>query len=335
MKRCLLVCGIFAVLSANAQYQPQEGGGFFVRIDSVTPLNTLIARLERDWQFVHTYKAYWIGYTEDMWSIAARKDAAVQALVDFCERSSNLHARVGVIYTLHLIGINSIIDGRADERFVNERARSALLYLLKYDDLQPTIVGLLTRDPNWMDVPEVFTAMERSKSDCWSLNNYLSQYPIGLPIAQPIPKCFKQEVSMPEFGGAKAESERDEWISVRLNIDTVLAKIYHAKWQNIAIDTALLAGNFTGHSLAICSVHFKPMKPMTLYIRDFLEEVTDVGFMKFGSRLQYYLEGNKLHICTQMTAKQRLIDYWRALPKIEKNKFERFRRCEFDFRTIP
>ena len=69
---------------------PVEGGGIRMKIDSTAPISELINRLNSIWQFLETGKLYWIGYTEDMFSIAARKDAAIQPLLNFIDTSQNL-----------------------------------------------------------------------------------------------------------------------------------------------------------------------------------------------------------------------------------------------------
>lgn len=84
-------------------------------IDSTTSLINLIDRLSGDWQFIETGKMYWIGYTNDMFSIAARGDSAIGPLVKVVETSSKLKERLGAIYTLHLIGIDRSIKGRGNE----------------------------------------------------------------------------------------------------------------------------------------------------------------------------------------------------------------------------
>src|SRR5450432_4123868 len=62
---------------------PVEGGGIRMKIDSTTPLNKLIYRLNDNWHFLETGKGYWIGYTEDMFSIASRGNESIRALTDF------------------------------------------------------------------------------------------------------------------------------------------------------------------------------------------------------------------------------------------------------------
>jgi hypothetical protein len=110
---------IDAAPSGKENYLPVEGGAIHMPIDSTTSLINLIDRLSGDWQFIETGKMYWIGYTNDMFSIAARGDSAIGPLVKVVETSSKLKERLGAIYTLHLIGIDRSIKGRGNEPFVN------------------------------------------------------------------------------------------------------------------------------------------------------------------------------------------------------------------------
>ena len=118
---------IDATPSSRQNYIAVEGGGWKVKIDTTISLDSLIGRLSKNWQFIEAGKMYWIGYTEDMYSIAARGDSAIQSLINVLQSSSNSYAKYGAIYCLHLIGINSTIEGRFYEKFVSPKARTALL----------------------------------------------------------------------------------------------------------------------------------------------------------------------------------------------------------------
>jgi hypothetical protein len=155
--------------SGQRNYRAVEGGSEPVKIDTVTPLPELIKRFEKPWQFVETGKMYWIGYTDDMYSIAAYKDRAIQPLIKFIETNDNEDAKIGAVYALHLIGINSEIVGRFTEKFTNKNAREALLYLLKYHDLDGTIMELLIRDPWLSDVPVLFSRLSTEDKAPWYL----------------------------------------------------------------------------------------------------------------------------------------------------------------------
>jgi len=147
--------------SGRENYLPVEGGSIHMNIDSTTSLATLIKRLSGKWELLETGKMYWIGYTDDMFSIAARGREAINPLVHLVEANSNSQAKLGAIYTPHLIGIRRRIVGRFVEAFVNTSARKALLYLLKYPDWQPMIMQLLIRDPWLSDVPDLIACMQR------------------------------------------------------------------------------------------------------------------------------------------------------------------------------
>jgi hypothetical protein len=60
-----------------------EGGWQHVAIDTNTPLPQLIKRLDSNWREIETGKGYWIGYTDDMYSIAAHGDEAIDPLLNF------------------------------------------------------------------------------------------------------------------------------------------------------------------------------------------------------------------------------------------------------------
>jgi hypothetical protein len=139
--------------SGRQAYLPVEGGSIPMKIDFTTPLDSLLQRLNKDWRLIETGKGYWIGYTHDMFSIAARGDSAIQPLVSFFYSTNSLNGKEGVIYCLHLIGINSTIVGRFMEEFVNPQARAALLGLASDPKYLRLIVTLLARDPWKSDLP--------------------------------------------------------------------------------------------------------------------------------------------------------------------------------------
>ena len=182
--------------SGRQNYIAVEGGGWKMKIDTTTSLDSLIGKLSKNWQFIETSKMYWIGYTEDMYSIAARGDNAIQSLINVLQNSSSDHAKYGAIYCLHLIGINRTIVGRFTEEFVNTKAREALLQFLKDTFLQEAIMRLLIRDPWTSDIPYIIETMKSCQTDCWSLVNGLTRYKIdNPPIHQSIPDNI-QEISI-------------------------------------------------------------------------------------------------------------------------------------------
>ena len=177
--------------SGEENVRAVTGGGTHVHIDKKTPLIKLIHRLEKKWQFEETFKAYWIGYTDDMYSIAAYKDKAIDPLIKYIHETNSPSARVGAVYTLHLIGINSKIVGRFEEDFENDKARSALLSLLNEPDLQELILSLLIRDPWPTDVPVLFSILEKGTPNEWAFAKAFQRYNIqGRPVHQDLPKEF-------------------------------------------------------------------------------------------------------------------------------------------------
>ncbi|RWY55773.1 hypothetical protein EPL05_05200 [Mucilaginibacter gilvus] len=159
----------------------------WVKLDKTTSLPTLIRKLAGPWEFVETGKGYWIGYTDDMFSIANYGDAAVEPLLAFLDTTKSRIGRIGVVYSLHLIGINSCVAGRFIEEFQSTKARAALLTHLKDDDLGETIMRLLIRDPWLSDVPKLFETMRNVNTNNWYIAGALPRY-IGteLPMHQKV-----------------------------------------------------------------------------------------------------------------------------------------------------
>jgi len=173
---------------------PVEGGGIPMKIDSLTPLNKLIERLNGNWRFLETGKGYWIGYTEDMFSIASRGNLSIQALTDFFMSTQSKKGKIGAIYTLHLIGIDRQIVGRFHEKFVNPFARAALLKLLSQPEFTYPIMELLMRDPWKSDIPYLFEILKSKVNDeaCWPIINSLNRYKIfNLPISSNLEDSIK------------------------------------------------------------------------------------------------------------------------------------------------
>jgi hypothetical protein len=101
------------------------GGSEYVALDTNTPLPQLISRLESNWRLVETGKGYWIGYTDDMYSIAAHGDAAIDPLVGFIKSAQSDKARYGALLSLHLIGIQSRITAGSMR---NSKARKSEIF---------------------------------------------------------------------------------------------------------------------------------------------------------------------------------------------------------------
>ena len=100
-----LICSVAATLagatfvdvapSSLKNARAVEGGSQRVLIDTNTPLSELVKRLDGNWELVETGKAYWIGYTDDMYSIAAHGEKAIDPLLAFIRTSKSDKARGG------------------------------------------------------------------------------------------------------------------------------------------------------------------------------------------------------------------------------------------------
>ena len=204
LKNLLTLIFTIAVLSSTGQffYGPPittpnirlyEGGWCEVEINWETPLGELLGRLEQDWEWDFTGKGYWIGYTQDMYSIAARKNKAIEPLKELGKRTESSKTKYGVIATLHLIGINSTIAGRNYEIFTNGYARLALLDMLGDPETDWLILRLISRDPWYTDISYLMNYLSKPMEDYSTVLAILQRYQFpDFPFNQPLP------VSTPE-----------------------------------------------------------------------------------------------------------------------------------------
>ena len=302
---------IDAAPSGRANYLPVEGGAIRMPIDSTTSLKTLIDRLSGEWQFIETGKMYWIGYTNDMFSIAARGDSAIGPLVHVVENSSNENARIGAIYTIHLIGINRKIVGRFVEEFVDTNARKALLYLLKYPDRQPTIMELLTRDPWQSDVAELIGCLKKSDSDCWAVVGGLNKYKLeNAPLRQKIPDNLRNIVLKLGYSNP-AVLERD--FDFEGQMQEILDSLISLKNDSIVVERVLLNRQLCGNMRSKLGHGAPGDRYLQLSVGEFLDPWSSRLFGDVGDKFQYYVDMGKLYICSANTAKKRWID-WGASP---------------------
>jgi hypothetical protein len=286
--------------SGRQNYLAVEGGGIYVSVDTSTPLDTLLSRLSNNWEFVETGKMYWIGYTEDMFSVAARGEAAIEPLVRLAEKSSNENAKVGAIYCLHLIGIDRTIAGRFTEKFVNLKARMALLQVLKKPDLRETVMRLLIRDPWLSDIPYIIKAIETCNADCWALVNGLIRYNVkGLPIHSPIPENIQNiSIRLKYSDPLVLEANFDFNAQIKEALDSFKKLRNHF----LVIEDTLFKSKLTGDIISKFD--------NSIDISDFFRLLDFDNYTSLGSRVQYYMENDVLHICSPETAKKRLLDWW-------------------------
>ena len=221
---------------------------------------------------------YWIGYTEDMYSIAAREDNAIQSLINVLQSSSNSYAKYGAIYCLHLIGINRTIEGRFYEKFVNPKARAALLQFLKDTSLQEDIMRLLIRDPWTSDIPYIIETMKSCKTDCWSLVNGLTRYKLNnIPIHQTIPDNIQAvSVNLKYTNQSVLEADFDFDGQIKEALDS----FRHLKSGNIIIEDTLFKSKLIGD---FGSKYENPVS-----VQEFFGLLDFDNYASLGSRVQYW-----------------------------------------------
>lgn len=293
--------------TGRQNYLPYEGGSELMIIDWTTPLTKLVDRLHGNWRLSQTGKGYWIGYTNDMFSIAARNDTAIYNLQKLIDTSNNIRARIGAIYCLHLIGIDRRIAGRFIEKFVNEKARMALLYSLKYEELQTEIMKLLIRDPRMSDVPFICAALKNYKGDGWALVNGLLIYRLPkYPIRQDIPDKFEKlavqiKYSRPN-GWDSGFNFKAHWLEILEAIESKYNSFIVIEPQLFTIDI---------HPNVRYKFVIRPNGDgKTVFISDFLYTLTGADYCSIGNNLYtYYVDDEKIYICSMMTAKQKVLDW--------------------------
>jgi hypothetical protein len=315
-----LFCQVLDVAPAGREnILPVEGGGIKMKIDSITPLNKLIDRLNDNWKFLETRKAYWIGYTEDMFSIASRGNISIPALIEFFSNTQNEKGKIGAIYTLHLIGINRKIIGRFNEKFINPEARSALLKLLPQPEFTYTITSLLIRDPWKSDLPYLFKILQSGANEetCWPIINALNRYKTPeLPVTSYLPDSL-QSLSI----RLKVENENilEHDFDFNGQIKEALKEFKNQYPDKVKVEERLFYNEF--------SKYYKTKLASSLSIGNFLRSLAidrndPFNYCQIGCKIQYYAENGKLYFCTINTARQRLINWWNSLSVEEKNKFD-------------
>ena len=292
-----------------------EGGPQRVQIETATPLPDLIRRLESNWKEVETGKAYWIGYTVDMYSIAARKEAAIEPLLALIRTTKSDHTRYGAILTLHLIGIDSRIAGRFIEKFTDKRARAALLSFLPDDDLRDRVMSLLARDPWASDVPVLMNVMKQSHSDCWTVVNGLFRYHLrDVPFHQPVPgELAKRMIRFNQ----PADFGSDEFLW------GILKAMKASAADRLVVEDGLLGTSLWGYSrIGYGGGNAGPKEEeFTKLLNDIAGADQTFSYCDQGNRIQYYVTDGKVYICSALNAKRRWLDWWDNQPPAYKNGF--------------
>lgn len=304
--------GLTQESSHNSYRLPTEGGGRPVTIDTITPTAPLIKMLEAPWKFQFTGKGYYIGYTDLMFSIAHKGDKVIDTLVEYYKTTQSEQAQLGIIYTLHLIGIERTVAGRAYEAFKSKKARKALLSLLHYTKNNETISKLLMRDPWLSDIPELisYLSIEKNTEFTWPIVKALIRYNIpGF--------CIGQKVTSKAYIIRKGQS----FEKVLNSPPKISLKLFEEKYPDvICVEQTLfeqsLHGDYatsSGDSISL--------------IRFSEDHNTGTGnyftsYMALGSRFVHYEEGDSIHFCSIETAQKRIVEWWAVLSSTEQAFFK-------------
>jgi hypothetical protein len=334
---CLIFSSLMLTLAAKGQSIDDsliEGHRYLsvdshhkIKIDTITQITTQIKNFESPWDFNETNDFGEIGYTNNMYSIAARGDSAIKPLLHFIETTNDNYAKIGAIYTIHLIGINRKTISRFGETFVDKKARETLLYLLKYNDLGGTIIKLLIRDPWLSDVPSLFSALNNERPTSWYLVNGLLHYQItGIPLNSAIPeKIGNLTVNFP----TSYPDMRATDLGVEPESQEILHSIAALHNQNIKFDSSLFGAKLWSNMYYPIDGKLINNK-WCIAIGDFLNKIAipnnsffglGVSYGFLGNKIYYYTNGKKVIICSASTAKEILLNWWTAQSKSYKQQF--------------
>jgi len=275
-----------------------------IKIDSVTSLNNLIPKLTTNYELYPTYRGWYIGYNDLMYSIAIHGDSAINLLVDFYHQTKSYNAKIAALQTLHLIGINCQIEHEKQfESFSNLNARKALFQILSEDDsLQSKVMMLLSRRALASDIPLLMDIMKSSKSDCWGISCGLLRYKLkNIPIAQKVPVEIWEKKTRLKFTKETPDN-------IRLN--KVFENIKTRYSSCIFVEDTLLHYNFepeidySGNQRMYTKNEIRISQLCDYSVPFFLEY--------YGSNFQYYCKDDKLYFCSARTSKRLWLEWWKS-----------------------
>ena len=172
---------------------------------------------------------------------------------------------------------------------------------------------LLIRDPWTSDIPYVIETMKSCKTDCWSLVNGLTRYKINNPpIHQAIPDSIREiSINLKYTNQSVLESNFDFDGQIKEALDS----FRHLKNKNILIEDTLFKSQLIGD--------FSSKYGSPLSVQEFFRLLDFDNYTSLGSRVQYYIAGDKLYICSAETARRRLIEWWTNLAADEKANYNK------------
>lgn len=290
------------------------GGGEPVTIDSHTPLGDLVERLNLDWELVFTGKSYWIGYTDDMYSIAAHGDAAIPLLLDLIKSNKSITGSYGAILTLHLIGIDGTVTGRFHEEFKNPKARAALLSLIDNDLWRTWVISLLARDPWKTDIPVLVTHLQQADFLDISVINALFRYvKTGFPFRQDISTTWEriplhyEDLNNRFKIGELRILKQNKTVTVR-NPDLIYQYSSHgAVNRSLKLEPhgKILPKELTGKEI------YELLYNLFLLSQD---KVSIFSFLGSDDHLWHYVENGQIIIVDAEVAKKRWLDHFKVEP---------------------
>lgn len=270
-------------------------------LNTKTSLSELIQKLESPDALVILEDTDAVVYTDTMYSIASYKEKAIEPLINFIHLTNLYSAKYAAVLTLHLIGLESTVISRFHEEFKNKQARKALLELLSYQELQPSILKLLIKDPWSTDIPYFMGYLKKEGVNNWIFIKVLQKYNIlTRPVHQEIPidlgriNCDSNLTSS-QVNTETFETGLLEQIVLQTNLlsnaDSRRFKIEHDLFNEHIIGDIIIDsdGDFGG----------------------LLAALTECGDNYFGINLEYYYENGVVTLCSMKTAKTRWLDWYK------------------------
>lgn len=309
--------------SSNKNYWlATEGGGQQVVIDKTSPATLLIKELRKPWSFKTTGKAYYIGYTDLMFSIADKGEVIIEELIQHFKTSESRSEKLGIIYTLHLIGIKGKVAARTYESFKSKKARKALLSLVQEGTFNTTIARLLARDPWLSDVPILmnYLAHEKNTAYTWPVVKALIRYnPPDFCIGQAVNELAQSYTIM--HPGSTPNLQEDSIVNATTKNSLRLFAATYPHFINV--ERSLFEQDLNGDYRRGAEATTR----LIGFIRqhntgglDFLSAMS--SFSNLGSRFVHYLEEDQLYFCSIETAQRRIVNWWSGLAPKERAFFK-------------
>lgn len=305
-------------------YRKVRGGPEKVIPDNRTPLKKLIRKLDDPWKWAETGAGYWIGYTDDMFSIANYKDKALKPLIRYINNTDSLKSKLGALYTIHLIGINSKVAGRQYEEFKDTLARNAILSFIDDPLLHRDVIRLLRRDPWPSDIPFLIDYLSKPDRDYQFVIDALRRYQLFfyfLPVWTPLPDTLlKKELDI-YYGNDQSDSQICKIIALknllgnRIVIDSDI--LNSEKWIEGLECYKNKINQYLFKSVDENNQLIGSSKPTVGDLEDFFfHPFADYSDMN-EEKIIYAFKNDTLFIYSQEGARKRISDFWNSLTEEE------------------